>query len=250
MPPVPASFSSWLLLPSSKTAACHHGPPASLLPGPVITLDWLEKPTIPSPSQGLYLHHISTPFATWGDMFAGPEGWGCGHFWGPWFCPPHHLRLCSSSKSDLLGCVSVQCYLGLHEWWRYMCDKCFLCQINSACIFVQLECNRHCPKTVFSLQLNTLLPVITQDMWNLQMRGPLTFLLTAHHVSLQTIITYWCSHVLLWKVEHLREMLATRWHKNFLVMVGSQPLLSCYCFLLFPRIRSLDWPFLEMLSTS
>jgi hypothetical protein len=25
-------------------------------------------------------------------------------------------------------------------------------------------------------------------------------------------------------------------------MAGSQPLLLCYCFLLFPRIRSLDWP--------
>ena len=112
------------------------GPPASLSLGPVITLDWPGKPMIPSPSQSLYRHHICTPFATWGDVFTGPEGWGCGHFWGPWFCPPHHSRLCSSLKSDLLGCVSVLCYLGLCGWWRYMCDKCFLCQINSACIFV------------------------------------------------------------------------------------------------------------------
>lgn len=219
------------------------GPPASLLMGPVITLDWSGKPTIPSLSQSLFLHHICMPFATWGDMCTGPEGWGCARFWGPRFCPPHHSRLCSSLKSDLLGCVSVQCYLGLRGWWCYVCDKCLLCQLNSACIFVQLERNRHCPKILFLVYSWThFSPCHHTGRVEPMDERPPNISVTAHHVGLHTIITSWCSHILLWEVEHLREMLATRWHEDCLVMAGSQPPLSCYRFLLFPRIRSLAWP--------
>lgn len=80
------------------------GPPASLLMGPVITLDWPGKPTIPSPSQSLFLHHICMPFATWGDVY---RPWG--------------MRMCTFLGTAVLSTIPFEALFFLEVGFTWVC---------------------------------------------------------------------------------------------------------------------------------